>query len=269
MCIRQHILVVLISVFIALPAAAATREERRVTDAADVLEQLLHIPEQSIPPALLSRAFAIAVVPDVVKVGFGVGARRGKGILTIRQKDGAWSNPSFVTLTGGSFGFQIGAQSTDLILVFKTRKSVEGIANGRLTLGVDASIAAGPVGRQTGTHTDMSFKAEVYSYSRSRGLFAGVAMEGASVTMDRLANAGFYGSPDMTPEKIFASSGNAAPPQANRFIQILTAQTNKLPPQSGVGVASVDGASPPPSSVRTFGIPDPDETETQPQGLPQ
>ena len=99
MCIRQYILVVLISVFIALPATAATREERRVTDAADVLEQLLQIPEQSIPPTLLSRAFAIAVVPDVVKVGFGVGARRGKGILTIRQKDGAWSNPSFVTLT--------------------------------------------------------------------------------------------------------------------------------------------------------------------------
>ena len=269
MCNRQHFLVILISVFMTLPALAATREESRVSDAADILDQLLQIPERSIPPALLSRAFAIAVVPDVIKVGFGVGARRGKGILTIRQEDGAWSNPSFVTLTGGSFGFQIGAQSTDLILVFKTRKSVEGIANGRLTLGVDASIAAGPVGRQTGTHTDMTFKAEVYSYSRSRGLFAGVALEGASMSMDRFANAAYYGSADMTPEKIFASSGNAAPPQANQFIQILTAETNRLPAQSGVGVATVDSSSPPPSTVRTFGMPDPDEGDIEHQGLPQ
>jgi len=269
MRIRQHLIVILISVFITLPAVAATREETRVADAADVLDQLFQIPERSIPPALLSRAFAIAVVPDVIKVGFGVGARRGKGILTIRQEDGSWSNPSFITLTGGSFGFQIGAQSTDLILVFKTRKSVEGIANGRLTLGVDASIAAGPVGRQTGTHTDMTFKAEVYSYSKSRGLFVGVALEGAGVTMDRHANAAFYGSAAMTPEKIFASSGNAAPPEANQFIQILTAQTSRLPARSGVGVAAVDNASPPQSTVKTFGIPDPDESDPQQQALPQ
>jgi len=269
MRIRQHFIVILISVFITLPAVAATREETRVADAADVLDQLLQIPERSIPPALLSRAFAVAVVPDVIKVGFGIGARRGKGILTIRQEDESWSNPSFITLTGGSFGFQIGAQATDLILVFKTRKTVEGIANGRLTLGVDASIAAGPIGRQTGTHTDMTFKAEVYSYSRSRGLFVGVALEGAGVSMDRLANAAFYGSADMTPEKIFASSGNAAPPEANQFIQILTAQTSRLPAHSGVGVAAVDNASPPQSTVKTFGMPDPDESDPQQQALPQ
>ena len=226
MRIRQSTLTILISLLIAMPASAATKEESRVIDATDVIDQLLRIPEQSIPPALLSRAYAVAVVPHVVKIGFGLGARRGKGVLVVRQDDGSWSNPSFITLTGGSFGFQIGAQSTDVILVFKTRKGVNGIANGKLTLGADASIAAGPIGRHTAVSTDITFKSEVYSYSRSRGLFAGIALEGAGVTMDRKANAAFYGSAQITPEQIFASSGNAAPQLANQFVQVLTAQTH-------------------------------------------
>src|SRR5210317_1314423 len=150
-------------------ADAATREEKRVADAADVLDQLLRIPEKTIPPTLLARAYAVAVVPNVVKVGFGLGARRGKGILVVRQDDNSWSNPAFITLTGGSFGWQAGVQSTDVILVFKTRKGVTNIANGNFTLGADASIAAGPVGRQTGVATDIQFEAEVVSYSRNRG----------------------------------------------------------------------------------------------------
>ena len=123
-------------------ADAASREEKRVGDAADVLDQLLRIPEKTVPPALLSRAYAVAVIPNVVKVGFGLGARRGKGIIVVRQDDNSWSNPAFITMTGGSIGWQIGAQSTDVILVFRTRKGVENIANGKLTLGADASIAA-------------------------------------------------------------------------------------------------------------------------------
>ncbi len=251
-----------LTVTLAAPAAAASREEKRVADASDVIDQLLRIPEQSIPPNLLSRAYAIAVVPNVVKVGFGVGARHGKGVIVVRQDDGSWSNPAFIKLTGGSVGWQIGAQSTDIILVFKTRKGVDGIANGKLTLGADASIAAGPVGRHTGVATDLELKAEVFSYSRSRGLFAGVALEGAGVTMDRKANAAFYSSTSMTPEKIFASSPNVAPEVANRFVQVLTAQTTRLPQQPGMQAGN--GPSPAPqqatgSTVRTFGIPDPDE----------
>jgi lipid-binding SYLF domain-containing protein len=268
MRICKYTLIILLSGLISLPALAATREERRVTDAADVLEQLMQIPERSIPPALLTRAYAVAVVPQVVKAGFVIGARHGKGVLVIRQDDNSWSNPAFISLSGGSIGFQIGAQSTDVILVFKTRRSVENIANGRMTLGVDASIAAGPVGRQTGAHTDITFKSEVYSYSRSRGLFAGVALEGAGITMDRKANAAFYAAADMTPEKIFASSGNAAPPAANRFVQILTAQTNQLPGMS-VGMASVNSAPEAQSTVRTFGIPGPEETDDPQKSLPQ
>ena len=237
---------------------AATREEKRVADSADVIDQLLRIPEKTIPPNLLSRAYAVAVVPNVVKAAFGLGARRGKGILVIRQDDDSWSNPAFITLTGGSFGWQIGAQSTDIILVFKTRKGVDGIASGKLTLGADASVAAGPVGRHTAIATDATFKAEVVSYSRSRGLFAGVALEGAGVTMDRKANAAFYSSNSMTPEKIFVSSPNIAPDVANTFVQTLTAQTRRLPTAPGMR-AGVEPAGEEAPSVRTFGIPGSDE----------
>jgi lipid-binding SYLF domain-containing protein len=201
---------------LAVPALAGTREEARVGDAADVLDQLLRIPEKSIPPALLARAYAVAVIPDVVKVGFGIAARRGKGVLVIRQDDNSWSNPAFVTLTGGSVGWQAGAQSTDVILVFKTRKGVSDIENGKLTL------------------------------------------EGAGVTMDRKANAAFYGDPGLTPEKIFVSSPNIAPDIANKFVQILTAQTRRLPTSPGMDVgyetqpATADNES---SNVRTFGLP--------------
>lgn len=239
---------------------AATREEKRVADAAEVVDQLLRIPEKTIPPSLLARAYAVAVVPDVVKAAFGLGARRGKGILVVRQDDDSWSNPAFVTLTGGSVGWQIGAQSTDIILVFKSRKGVDGIANGKLTLGADASVAAGPVGRHTSFATDVTLKAEVFSYSRSRGLFAGVALEGAGVTMDRKANAAFYSSTSMTPEKIFVSSPNIAPDVANTFVQILTAQTSRLPTSPGMqaGVETTDEEA---SSVRTFGMPGAGEPE--------
>jgi lipid-binding SYLF domain-containing protein len=197
----------------------------------------------------------------VVKIGFGLGARRGKGILVVRREDNSWSNPAFIALTGGSFGWQIGAQSTDVILVFKTRDGVEGISSGKFTLGADASIAAGPVGRHTEVATDVEFKAEVFSYSRSRGIFAGVALEGAGVTMDRVANAAFYGSSSITPEQIFSSSGNVVPAVANNFVQVLTAQTRRLPKQPGMesGISSASVQEAPEPSVRTFGIKDPEE----------
>ena len=245
-------------------AGAASKEETRVADASDVLDQFLRIPEQSIPPTLLARAYAVAVVPNVIKVGFVAGARRGKGILVVRQDDDTWSNPAFIALTGGSIGWQAGAQSTDIILVFKTRASVNRMANGKLTLGGDASIAAGPVGRQASAATDITFQSEVVSYSRNRGLFAGVAFDGSGVTMDRKANAAFYGDPGMTPERIFASSPNVAPDIANTFVQLLTAQTSRLPKQPGMQVDSDAQYAEPEeekSEVRTFGIPDPEEAE--------
>ncbi len=261
MHIRLSCCLLAVSLMVAIPAAGATKEEKRVADATDVIDQLLRIPEQTVPPVLLARAYAVAVIPNVVKVGFGLGARRGKGILVVRGEDNSWSNPAFITLTGGSLGWQIGAQSTDIILVFKTREGVDGITKGKFTLGADASIAAGPVGRHTAIATDIQFKAEVFSYSRSRGIFAGVALEGAGVTMDRVANAAFYGSSSITPEQIFAGSGNAVPAVANTFVQVLTAQTRRLPRQPGMdsGISSANSKEQQESSVRTFGIQDPDE----------
>lgn len=256
----------LLGTILAVPSLAATREEERVADATDVLDQFMRIPEQAIPANLLARAYAVAVIPDVVKLGFGLGARHGRGIVVVRQDDGSWSAPAFVALTGGSIGWQIGAQSTDVILVFKTRKGVDGIANGKLTLGADASVAAGPVGRQASAATDLEFEAEVVSYSRNRGLFAGVALEGSGVTMDQKANAAFYGDAGMTPERIFASPPSGAPEGANRFVELLTAQTSRLPAQPGMQGASPAAAAPPSGQpapagdedVKTYGIPDPE-----------
>lgn len=264
MRLRQFSCVLILSIVSLGQTFAASKEENRVADASDVIDQILRIPEQSIPPALLSRAYAVAVIPDVVKVGFVLGARRGKGILVVRRDDNSWSNPSFITLTGGSIGWQAGAQSTDVILVFKTRQSVDGIASGKLTLGADASIAAGPVGRHTEIATDVRFKSEVFSYSRSRGLFAGVALEGAGVAIDRKANAAFYGSASITPEQIFAGSGNAAPQVANNFVQLLTAQTRRLPLQPSMETqlssTTIDEQPRQESSVRTYGMEVPDES---------
>lgn len=266
MRIRQLILVSICASLTAGPALAASKEETRVHDATDVVDQLLRIPEQAVPSALLSRAYAVAVIPRVIKVGFGLGVRFGKGIMVVRQDDNSWSNPAFVKITGGSFGFQAGAQSTDIILVFKTRASIEGITSGKLTLGADASIAAGPIGRSAGAATDMTFKSEVYSYSRNRGLFAGVALEGAGVTMDRKANAAFYGSAQITPEQIFASSGNSAPQAANHFVQVLTAQTQRLPMRPAAAANSTAQRNALPqdqdrSEVRTYGMANDPEDE--------
>jgi len=259
------VLLITLGLCFSLSAAAATKEEKRVSDATDVLDQLLRIPEKSIPPSLLARAYAVAVIPNVIKAGFVFGARRGKGIIVVRQDDETWSNPAFVTLTGGSVGWQAGVESSDIILVFKTRKGVTNISNGKLTLGAEASVSAGPVGRNAAVATDVQFKAEVMSYSRSRGLFAGVALDGSGVTMDRKANTAFYGSSEMSPDEIFKSSPNIAPDIANSFVQLLTAQTRRLPTAPGMqsGVAGTTNAPPPTdddtSEVRTYGMPDPEE----------
>ena len=266
---RLQISLIIFSFLLTMPAAAATKEEDRVAKAADIIDQLLRIPETSVPPTLLARAYAVAVIPQVIKIGFGLGARRGKGILVVRQGDDSWSNPVFVALTGGSIGWQIGAQSTDVILVFKTRASVDGISSGKFTLGADASVAAGPVGRQTQIATDIKLEAEVFSYSRNRGLFAGIALDGSAVTMDHKANAAFYGSSTLTPQLIFDSSPNIAPDVANKFVQVLTAQTRRLPTQPGMQVGTTSSEKPSDDdsqSVKTFGMPEnPDDTDDSDQ----
>ena len=173
-------------------AAAQTKESSVVESAVTVLDQIMAIRLRQIPESLLADAQGVAIVPNVVKVSFVAGLRRGRGVLLVKDETGAWRPPQFVTLTGGSVGYQIGLQATDVILVFKSRRSIQGLMNGTLTLGADAAVAAGPVGRNAGAATDAGLKAEIYTYSRSRGLFAGVSLDGTVLDVDQMANAFYY-----------------------------------------------------------------------------
>jgi lipid-binding SYLF domain-containing protein len=181
---------------------AKVEPEKTTKDAIVVLKAMTNMPENSIPEKLLAEAYAIAVVPKVGEASFVFGGHYGKGMISIRGKDGAWSNPNFITVTGGSFGFQAGVQQSDLILVFTSEAGVNKIVKGKFTMGADAAVAAGPVGRNVQASTDTSFKAEILSYSRSRGLFAGVALDGSVISIDNKANVAMYG--DMiSPSSIF------------------------------------------------------------------
>lgn len=194
------------------------RETATVDTATVCFYEVMGIPEDSIPPNLLSGAQAIAIVPGVLKVGFLGGIRHGRGVLSIRQTDGGWSNPVFVTITGGSFGLQAGASATDLILVFKNRRSLDSFlrGHGKFTLGADAAVAAGPLGRLAGAGTDALLSSEIYSYSRSRGLFAGVSLEGAALTLDWQSNVNYYGQA-LSPQAILAGAEVEVPKSAARL----------------------------------------------------
>lgn len=181
-------------VFAAAPAAAGEKENERANNAVRVLQEVMQAPDKAIPRDLLRNAYAVAVIPDVIKAGFVLGGRRGSGLLSIKSADGTWSNPSFISMTGGSVGFQAGVSSTDVVLVFRNQRGVESIVHGKFTLGADASAAAGPVGRTAQASTDAQLKAEIYSYSRARGLFAGVALDGSALTIDNKANQAVYGN---------------------------------------------------------------------------
>ncbi|HBA88340.1 MAG TPA: hypothetical protein DCZ75_10240 [Geobacter sp.] len=174
-------------------AVLAKDETKKVQESAAVLKKIMKIPEKGIPPALLKDAKAIAIIPGVIKGAFIVGGRHGTGVLSVHEESGVWSDPIFVSITGGSVGWQVGGSSTDLILVFKELKDVEKLTKGKFTLGADAAVAAGPVGRKASAATDVKLKSEILSYSRSRGLFAGVSLEGAALLVDDDANAAYYG----------------------------------------------------------------------------
>lgn len=198
--------------------AAETREELRLQTATRVLEELRKTPDQNVPYWLLERAHAVAVIPQVIKVGLMAGGRRGKGALVVRKADGRWSSPIFVNLTGGSFGFQFGVQATDVVLVFTSRASIEGIVGGKVTLGADASVAAGPVGRQTSAATDIGLNAQVYSYSRASGLFAGVALDGSALTIDRRSNELYYQHPGIMASDLLEQDIPSATPAGDEFV---------------------------------------------------
>jgi lipid-binding SYLF domain-containing protein len=159
------------------------------------LDEVMSMSGRGIPLSLLANAQGVAIVPDLLKAGFIVGVRHGRGVLLVRDQTGTWQPPQFISITGGNVGFQAGLQATDLVLVFKTTRSIHGLLRGKMTLGADISVAAGPVGRDASAATDATLRAEILSYSRSRGLFAGVALDGSVVQVDPLSNTAFYAAP--------------------------------------------------------------------------
>ncbi|MEP6908631.1 MAG: lipid-binding SYLF domain-containing protein [Pseudoxanthomonas sp.] len=185
-------------------AIAGPEEDKRANNAVRVLSEIQQIPEQGIPDKLLDEGRAIVVIPDTLKVGLVIGGRRGHGLMSVKNRDGSWSQPVFIKLTGGSIGFQAGVQSSDVVLVFRNDRNLENIVNGKFTLGADAGVAAGPVGRNASASTDGQLKAEIWSWSRARGLFAGVALDGAILQIDDDANVAAYGNA-ATPRAIFES----------------------------------------------------------------
>ena len=202
-------------------AFAGPRQEATLLNATEVMNELRNAPDQNVPNWLLDRAYAVIVVPDVLKVSVVLGGRRGTGVMVIRKDDGTWSNPVFVNLTGGSVGFQVGVQSTDVMLVFTSKAGVEGIIGGKMTLGADASVAAGPVGRQTEAATDIGMNAQVYAYSRSKGLFAGVALDGSALTINHKYDAEYYNKPGILASEILSPNAPRATAAANDFVTSL------------------------------------------------
>ena len=228
-------------------ALGQVQEDAKVRESIGVFNEIMAIPAGGIPRGLLKDAHGVAIIPGVIKGSFVVGARFGKGVLLVRDDNGGWHAPVFITLTGGNIGWQVGVQATDVVLVFKTRSSVNGLLSGKFTIGADAAAAAGPVGRQAAAATDGRLAAEIYSYSRSRGLFAGVSFDGSVIQVDSIANASYYrapvpGAPVIVPEAAqqlvmqviqytgvlpAAEPNPAAQPQPNAESLILAQQHSK------------------------------------------
>lgn len=188
-------------------------EARRIAAATTVLDEIMGAADKSVPRSIMEKAEGIAVFPSLLKGGLFVGGQRGRGILSVRdQKTGGWSSPAFLTITGGSIGAQIGAQAMDLILVINDQRGLEQLVKNQFKLGADAAATAGPVGRDASAATDIQMRAQILSYSRSRGLFAGVTVNGSTIRQDRDANERYYGTAYRTSQIVFDGLGGAPEP---------------------------------------------------------
>jgi SH3 domain-containing YSC84-like protein 1 len=182
------------------------KEAERALSAANVLLEITKTPESGIPQDLLNHADAIAVIPNVVKAAFGVGGRHGKGIVARRLSNSTWGAPAFIEVSGGSFGLQLGVSVTDVIFVFTNDDGLKGLMDDKVELGGDAGVAAGPVGRSAEAGTNLTFDSPIYSYSRSKGLFAGLALKGTVMTMDGSSNRRLYGEKATGRDILFGTS---------------------------------------------------------------
>lgn len=190
-----RLLTVLVVALLTVPAAFADeRLAHKVRMAEEVFTELLETRDREVPKELLARARCVAVLPGVIKGAFGWGGKHGRGVLSCRNDEGSWSAPAFVRISGGSFGFQVGAQATDVVLFLMSERSVTSLLKSKFTLGGDVTVAAGPLGRSAEAATDARFRAEIYSYAKSRGLFAGISVEGARLAPHKKSIARYYGT---------------------------------------------------------------------------
>lgn len=176
--------------------SASSDAVKQANKAATVFKEIMDIPEKAIPETVLGKAKCVAVFPDVIKAGFVIGGRGGRGVATCRTAKG-WSAPAYFNMKGGSFGLQIGAQATDFVLIFMNERGLSSLMKNKFEVGGDASVAAGPVGRQAGASTDLALNAEILSYSRSKGLFAGLELKGTVISVDRSDMKEAYGADDV------------------------------------------------------------------------
>jgi SH3 domain-containing YSC84-like protein 1 len=222
------LLLVLFQITVLNPAKAENPElENRLKESARIISETLEAPDGKIPRDLLRKAKAIIIFPSVIKVGMGIGGQYGKGVaLRLDSQERKWGPPAFVTLIGGSFGWQIGVQSADLILLIMSDVDLKNIFNKRFTIGVDASIAAGPVGREASADTDITLTAGILSYSRSRGLFAGLTIQGAFLEADWSANESYYGSDSSIIDIFFHKQGKLSP-AASKLVETLNSSLSK------------------------------------------
>ncbi len=206
----------------ASPAMAESKEDKRLLACREVLQEFLEMKEATIPRSLIDRAKCLAVVPSVKKFALGFGGRWGKGAVSCRTEGGKgpWGPPLMMSLGGGSFGLQIGGQAADVVFLIMNAKGIDYLLKSEFTLGADASVAAGPVGRTGEASTDLRMQAEILSYSRTRGLFAGVALEGAVVKQDKDGNRAVYGE-DVSPRELLFLWVHPVPDAARGFVGLL------------------------------------------------
>jgi lipid-binding SYLF domain-containing protein len=224
-----------------MSAGAEVDQDEKLADATAVLEAMTADEVNAIPAELLQRARAIAIVPNVSRGGLVFfGGRRGRGVLLMRTEHGEWSNPAFIALTGGSAGLQLGAESTDFVLIFANDNAVKNMRNGKFTLSGEATAVAGPLGRHA--TSALTFRAEVYGYVRSRGLFAGAAFEGAKLAIDYELSERFYSE---SGARALEPTDGTAPASAQRFLQVVEQITAGF-------TAPREGTNAPPEEAVTF-----------------
>ena len=226
--IKKFLLPAILLLFVFSAVATANRDDevKRLARATDVFQEIMKTPDKGIPGDLLDKAECVAIVPGLKKGGLGLGGKYGKGLIMCRRPNRNWTAPSFITIEGGSVGFQIGFTQIDVVMLFMNKSGVDKLIGDKFTIGADASAAAGPVGRQTAAQTNIRLDAQILTYSRAKGLFAGVSLDGATLRSDKDDNRDFYGR-DIDPRAILLDGSVEMPAEARSLASALSWQSPK------------------------------------------